>query len=163
MDKWERKSQEQAVLLDLFRFKLSWLQAADAVFLYDIPFFPIASNLNFNPWTHNLLLLCLFPQQVAFCPKIAPLLLSVYLLTIPPPSSPLSLSSQYFGRFPVAMKRPQQWPLSVRTHHCPRNACLIVACFNRGNTVSCLPAELFHRLILLLSLVIRRRLTQGHQ
>ena len=73
--------------------------------------------------------------------------LSVYLTTIlPPPSFTLSLSLQCFGRCPVAMQRPQQWPLSVRAHHCPRNAYLIVACFDRGNTKSCLPVELFHRL-----------------
>lgn len=80
------------------------------------------------------------------------LLISVYLTTLLRPSIVLSLSLQCFGCCPVAMQRQQQWALSVWAHHCPRNTYLIVACFKRGNTMSCLPAELFHGLILLLSL-----------
>ncbi len=104
-----------------------------------------------------------FVKKLHWTDSSVHLLLSVYLTTIPPPPFLLSLSSQCFGCCPVAMKRPQQWPLSVRAHHCPRNAYLIVACFDRGNTKSCLPAELFHGLILLFSLAIRLRPAQGHQ
>lgn len=83
------------------------------------------------------------------------LVLIVYVPPISPPSPssfPLSLSLQCFGCCPVAMQRPQQWPLSVTAHHCPRNAYLIVACFDNEIALSCLPAELFHRLLLPVSL-----------
>lgn len=68
-------------------------------------------------------------------------------ISIPPrpPASSLfspflsSLSLQCFGCCPVAMQRPQQWPLSVTAHRCLGNAYLIVARFDNGNTSSCPP------------------------
>lgn len=120
-DEWRRKSQEQAVILDFCHS-----QAPDAVLSYSIEFF-LTSPLSIFP-----------PIKLHFMTKfhwtdssVHPLL-SVYLTTAPPPAFLLSLSLQCFGCRPVAMKRPQQWPLSVRAHRCPRNAYLIVTCFDRG-------------------------------
>lgn len=64
-------------------------------------------------------------------------LLSVYLTTALAPSFLRSLPLQCFGCSPVAMKRSQQWPFSVREHHSKRNAYFMMACFDKGNyTVS---------------------------
>lgn len=57
---------------------------------------------------------------------------SATVAALPPPSSPPSLSLQCFGRRPVAMKPPQQRPLSAGARRCPRNACLIVARLDGG-------------------------------
>lgn len=64
-------------------------------------------------------------------------LLSVYLTAALPPSFLHSLPLQCFGRSPVAMKRSQQWPLSVREHRSKRDAYLMMAWCNKGkHTVS---------------------------
>lgn len=64
-------------------------------------------------------------------------LLSVYLTTALPPSFLRSLPLQGFGCSPVAMKRSQQWPLSVREHRSKSNAYLMMAWCNKGkHTVS---------------------------
>lgn len=88
-----------------------------------------------NPWIHHWFL------RRSFCSKCAPPF-TFSLSRAHSPSFPsLSLSLQCFGGCPVAMKQPQQWPLSAGAHCCPRNACLIVARFDGGGT-QCLVYQL---------------------
>lgn len=107
-------------------------------------FFILNSSAFFSPQSFILLQNCTEPIPVFIFSS------QFISLAVPPPSSflsPLHCHCSVLAAVPLPWRVQQQWPLSVRAHRCPRNAYLIVACFDGGNTMSCLPAGLFHRLL----------------